>query len=194
MKNLVMLLSVLALVITSQALAQQDQRVPAPKTKLEAFEAQSGAVIIRGFSKIGELRGVYGGAVTVESKEFMNANTAQREFGITLEVKETSRLERENTSYVDYDEIPSLLKGIDYIAKVDKSVTKLDNFQADYKTKGDLRISTFSSGSGEVMVAVKSGTIGGTTVYLKVSDLGKLRELIASAKGRLDAIKAGAGA
>lgn len=161
MKNLVMLLSVLALVITSQALAQQDQRVPAPKTKLEAFEAQSGAVIIRGFSKIGELRGVYGGAVTVESKEFMNANTAQREFGITLEVKETSRLERENTSYVDYDEIPSLLKGIDYIAKVDKSVTKLDNFQADYKTKGDLRISTFSSGSGEVMVAVKSGTIGG---------------------------------
>lgn len=193
MKRLV-LIPLISLVVTSQALAQQEQRAPTPKTKLEAFEAQSGAVIIRGFSKIGELPGVYGGAVTVQSKEFMNATTAKREFGVTLEVKETSRLERDNTSYVDYDEIPSLLRGIDYIGKIDKSITKLDNFQADYRTKGDLHVSTFSrSGSGEVMVAVTSGTIGATSVYLKIADLGKLRELIASAKARLDAIKAGGG-
>lgn len=192
MKRLV-LIPLFGLVVTSQALAQQEHRAPTPKTKLEAFEAQSGAVVIRGFSKIGELRGIFGGAVTVESKEFMNATTAKREFGVTLEVKETSRLERNNTSYVDYDEIPSLLRGIDYIAKVDKSITKLDNFQADYRTKDDLRVSTFSMGSGEVMAAVTSGTIGATSVRLKIADLGKLRELIASALARLDAIKGGDG-
>jgi hypothetical protein len=108
-------------------------------------------------------------------------------------VKETSRLERDNTSYIDYDEIPALLKGIDYIAKINKSVTKLDNFQADYKTKGDLRIATFSRDSEEIMVAVTSGTIGSTSVYLKIADLENVRELIASAKSRLDAIKLAAG-
>ncbi len=191
MKRVLFLIAI-SLVLAGQARARPEPQAT-PKTKLEAFEAQSGAVIIRGFSKIGELRGIYGGMVTVESKEFLNATTASREFGITLEVSEASRLERENTSYIDYDEIASLLKGIDYIAKVDKSVTKFEHFQADYKTKGDLRISTFSDKSGEIMVAITSGTIGAATAYLKMADLAKLRELIASAKSRLDEVKAGSG-
>jgi hypothetical protein len=71
MKNTVFLV-IFPLLVMSQLHAQQEKPVPAPKTKLEAFEAQSGAVIIRGFSRIGYLRGVYGGTVTVESKEFLN--------------------------------------------------------------------------------------------------------------------------
>jgi hypothetical protein len=181
--------STLVLLLASATWAQQDLRLSAPKTKLEAFDAQSGAVILRGFSEIGVMKGAYGGSVTVECKEFVNASTGQREFGISFQVKEASRLETKKTSYIDYDEIPSLLKGIDYIAKIDKSVTKLENFQADYKTKGDLRISTFSTQSGEIMVAISSGTIGSATVYLKVTDLQELRELVASAQDRIETIK-----
>lgn len=168
--------------------ASQGPAVPTPpKTKLEAFEAQEGAVIIHGFSRIGELRETFGGSVSVLAKEFTNATTGRRESGLIIDVKEGGRLQRSSRSFIDYDEIAPLLKGIDYIAKVEKSVTKLDNFQADYRTKGDLRVSTFNTSGGEVMVAVSSGRIGSTSVHLKFADLAALRNYLSSAKERLDA-------
>jgi hypothetical protein len=178
-----------ALCTASCANAQQDPSPIQPKTKLEAFQAQDGVVIVRGFSQIGEVRGQYGSTVTLEVKEFTNAASAKRELGMTIVVKETLRLERENTSYIDYDEIPSLLAGIDYIAKVTKTATKLDNFQADYRTKGDLRVSTFNDNHGETLAAVASGRIGSTSAYFKLSELAKFRQLVADAKSKLDGIK-----
>jgi hypothetical protein len=166
----------------------QESNPAAPKTKLERFVVQDGAVIIKGFAAIGTLRGKYGGAITVESKEFFNIALSKKEYGITIEVKETARIERESTSYIDYDEIDSLIKGIDYISKVTKTSTRLDQFQADYRTRGDLVLSTFSTDAG-IQAAVSSGTIGKTDVFIELTDLTKLRDLIVSAKSRLDSIK-----
>lgn len=159
-----------------------------PKTKLQAFEAKTGVVIISGFSTVGSVSGQYGGSVSVESKEFLDASTGKREYGIVIEVKKGGEIERDNSSYIDYDEIDSLLKGIDYISKVQRSITKLDDFQADYHTKGDFKISTFSA-RGQNMVAVSSGDIGEVNVFLPVSKLEDLKALIANAKAKLDAIK-----
>lgn len=159
-----------------------------PKTKLESFVAQDGVVIVRGFSTVGEVKANYGGLLTVESKEFTNVTSGKKEYGITIEVKETGRLERKNTSYIDYDEIDSLVKGIDYISKVDKSATKLDDMQADYKTRGDLVVSTFSSRNG-ISAAIGSGTIGRTNAYFELPELAKLRALVVDAKAKLDAIR-----
>ncbi len=131
---------VLAAVVTSQALAQ-DKAAPVPKepkTKIEIFDAKTGAVIVHGFSTIGTVRGRFGTSATVECKEFTDASSGKKEYGITITVKDTSEYKREHVSYIDYDEIDSLTKGIDYITKVDKTATKLDDFQADYKTKGEL--------------------------------------------------------
>lgn len=187
MKSTVCAALVLLALSASQAASQPTAAPTPPQTKLEAFEAQEGVVIIQGFSRIGVLRGAYGrGSVTVSAREFTNATTGSREFGIVLEVKEGGRLERENRSFVDCDEIAPLLKGIDYIGKIDKSVTKLDSFQADCRTKGGLRLSTFNAPSGDVMVAVSSGRI---SVYLEFADLAALRAHVSSAKDRLDAIK-----
>ena len=55
-----------------------------PKTKIEAFDAQQGTVVIRGFSNMGELKGVYGGVVSVESRELTHATTGRKEFGPEL--------------------------------------------------------------------------------------------------------------
>ena len=107
------LISLACLALAVPALAQSEQATDPSKmkTKLEAFVAQDGAVIVQGFSKIGEAKGQYGASVTVESKEFTNASTGNKEYGITVQVQEKGRLEREHTSYVDMEEIPSLVKG-----------------------------------------------------------------------------------
>jgi hypothetical protein len=159
------------------------------KTKLEAFQAMTGAVIIKGFSKIGSVSGQYGGNVSVEGREFLDASSGKREYGITIDVAKAGEVERNHTSYIDYDEIESLLKGIDYIAKVQSSVTKLEDFQADYRTKGDFQISTFSTRKGEIMAAVSGGAFSEVTTYFPLSKLDDLRELIVKAKAKLDTVK-----
>lgn len=179
----------LTLLGLSPSLALTQESGPAaPKTKLERFVAQDGAVIVRGFSTIGTLRAKYRGTITVDSKEFANVALDKSAYGITIEVKEASSYERKHTSFVDYEEIDSLLDGLDYIAKVDKSVTQLDNFQADYRTRGDLVFSTFST-EGTIEDAVSSGTIGKTDAFIELGDLAKLREMIATAKAKLDEIR-----
>lgn len=162
---------------------------PKPKTKLEAFQAQVGSVIIRGFSEIGAITGQYGTSVSIESREFTNATTGTKQYGVAIEVNGGGRLELKNTSYIDYDEIDSLIRGIDYISKIKSDVTRMNDFQADYRTKGDFRVSTYSTTGGTIAAAAASGTIGGAQALLTLSDLGKLRDLLLSAKQTIDSAK-----
>ncbi len=157
------------------------------KTKLEAFEAKTGTVLIKGIQEIGSVEG--SGAVTVECREFTDANTGHKEYGIIIEVKESARFERKSKSLIDYDEIDSLLKGIDYISKVNKSVTQLTSFEAVYKTKGDLSVTTFNTDRDEMRAAIQSGRIGSATAFFSPDQLTKFRVLIENAKVKLDAVK-----
>ena len=187
-KTLITAVSVFALFTTFMSAQDATSAQKEPKTKLEAFEAKTGTVLIKGFQEIGSVAGL--GSVSVDCREFTDANTGRKEYGITIEVKESGRFERKNTTLIDYDEIDSLLKGIDYIAKVDKSATPLTSFEAIYKTKGDLRVTTFSSDRGEkVQAAVQSGHIGSATAFLSLEQLAKVRTLIESAKTKLDSVR-----
>jgi hypothetical protein len=121
--------------------------------------------------------------------EFTDAATGKRQMGIIIDVKASGRLEREGRSFIDYDEIDPLLKGIDYISKVTSASTKLGNFEAIYKTKGDFNVTTFSGSAGKVEAAIKAGYIGGATAYISITKLADLRTFISQAKQRLDSIK-----
>lgn len=166
-------------------------KVP-PATKLEAFSARTGVVLIKGYSSLGVLIGT--GRATIDSREFRDGgNPKNREYGISITVKEGGRVERESISYIDADEIDSLIRGIDYIARIDKTVTTMNEFEAQYRTKGDLSITTFSSGRGaETHVAISSGRVGRTTAFFKLSDLQGFKALIEKAKSEIDVARAAA--
>lgn len=158
-----------------------------PKTKLEAFEAKTGSVLIKGGTTIGTGNALYNSSVTVDAKEFIDASTAHREYGITITVKEAGKYEKERTAFVDYDEIDSLLKGLDYIGKIDASVTKLDRFEALYKTKGDLTFAVFSARE-DINFGVTAGRISRATAFFKLANLPAFRAVIVNAKAKLDLI------
>ena len=190
MKKLSFLFLVVLFVSPLSLYAQNlKDQVPSPKTKLEEFSARTGTVIIRGFEEIGSVYGLYNTSIKVEAKEFVGVSTGKKEYGITIDVKkEDGRYDKENTSYIDYDEIESLIRGIDYIAKVDKSSTKFSNFQADYNTKGNFKISTFSTAQ-KIMVAISSGCIGQVSAYYNLSSLTEIKTLIEKAKAKIDTLK-----
>ena len=189
-KALITAVSVFALFTAFVSAQDASSAQKEPKTKLEAFEAKTGTVLIKGIQEMGSVAGI--GSVSVDCREFTDANTGRKEYGITIEVKEATenaRFERKETTLIDYDEIDSLLKGLDYIAKVDNSATALTSFEAIYKTKGDLRVATFSGGREKVQAAIQSGRIRTATAFLSLDQLAKFRVLIASAKTKLDSIR-----
>jgi hypothetical protein len=158
-----------------------------PRTKLEALAAQEGAVIIRGFSRIGEVRGPLGSSVVVRSQEFTNGATGEREYGLTLEVRERSRLEREHTSFVDYDEIAPLLRALEQLTKLDNTATSFNRFQADYRTHGEVQVTTYSTdASAIVAAAVTCGGLERATALLNLADLDTLRSLVDAARVEID--------
>ena len=172
--------------ICSAAYAQDPANaIKAPATKLEAFQSRTGIVLIRGYSTVGNLRGM-GGEVTVDAREFRDGSNpnSPTTTGVSITVKETGRLERQNTSYIDVDEIESLIKDIEYISKVSKDVTKLEQFEVDFRTKGDLQITVFNNRE-VISASVSSGTIGRTNAFIKLTDQSKLRNLILLAKAKL---------
>jgi hypothetical protein len=174
----------------NQPSAASKESAPQAKTKLEAFQAKTGVVVIRGFSTVGSLPGENGGGASVETREFTDAADGTKQYGIAIEVyKAGAMVGDERTSYLDYNEIDSLVKGIDYIAKIDRSVTKLESFQADYRTKDDLEISTFSDSEGKTSAAISSGTVGKVSVFVPLTGLDKFKNLIVQAKSKLDSIR-----
>lgn len=186
MKRASAVLASLVWIATALFGQEPGDKAKTPATKLEAFQSRTGIVLIRGYSTIGKVS-VMGGQITVDAREFRDGSNpnSPRATGIAITVKEAGRLERENTSFVDAEEIDSLLTGIDYIAKANKEITKLDQFEVDYRTKGDLRITVFSSERGEISAAVSCGSIGRTTAYIKLPELQRVRDLIAAAKTKI---------
>ena len=189
MKSIIIALAITTLLISTAYAANLKDSVPEAKTKLEQFSAKTGVVLIRGFHKIGSAQGLYSTSVNIQAKEFTNVTDGTKQYGITIEAfKENGEYDKEHTSFIDYDEIDSLVKGINYITKIKPDVTKLEDFQADYKTKGDLKISTFSSGT-KIMSAVTSGNIGGVASYFNIEDLAKVKDLILKAKAKIEEVK-----
>jgi len=155
------------------------------KTEIEIFESRSGMVLIKGYTIIGEMTGKYDSRAEVVVKELTNASTGDKKFGISIEIVEGGRNGASNTSFIDEPEIDSLLKGIEYISKIDKAATKQDNFEATYKTKDDLSITVFSTKDGKNALAVKSGKFHPAKLFLSISEFKKLQDLFAAAKSRI---------
>lgn len=174
---------------TVDAANLKDNVKEAPKTKLEQFSAQTGVVIVRGFHKIGSVAGLYRTQLNVEAKEFTSISDGRVEYGITIEAfQENGKYDKTHKSFIDYDEIDSLIAGIDYVSKITADATKLEDFQADYSTIGDLKVSVFST-NGKVMSAVSSGKYGTVTAYYKLEKLAEVKAMIIAAKAKIDEVK-----
>jgi hypothetical protein len=174
--------SILAITICSCFAYGKDE---VPATKLEVFKAKTGTVIIKGYTEVGEVKGQYGGGVTLHSKDFMYPSNLKLHLsGISFTVNGGSS-EREDIAFVDFDEIDSLVSGIDYISKATKEITYLNEFEASYKTKGDLEITVFSQSEGGLGVYVKIDHGYKVLSFIEMKDLPTLRELIIKAKSNL---------
>jgi hypothetical protein len=165
----------------------QDTNVPL--TNLEAFEAQTGTVIVRGSALIGTISGETG-TVSVRCKESSAPGSGRKEYGVAVDLKEGNR--PEDTTIIDYDELETFLSGIDYLSKANHAVTSLPNFDVLYRTGGGLRLDVYTSTkrSGVLQAALQSSRVNRARVLLSGDQLAHFQNLIQQAKSRLDLLHA----
>ncbi len=160
-----------------------------PLTDLEELDTKTGAIIVKNYTIIGAVSG-FGGTATVTGYEFVDTQSGRKGYGIGVELEESERSERAALErlYVDYDEMDSLIKSIDYIIRIEKSAT-MENFEAQYKTRSELTITTFNRATGTLRGALSSGLIGRIRIGMTLGNLADFRKLIVDAKTALDKIK-----
>jgi hypothetical protein len=158
-----------------------------PATKLEAFETNTDTVIIKATAPIGTVQG-NGGDVSVRCREITDEGTGHRESGIVVDIALGGAVEA--GLLIDYDELDSLLDGIEYLGKLDWSVTPLPDFQAAYATKGGFRADAHGSRrTGNIEFDVRNMRLSAPKLALSRDQLGQLRSLVEQAKEKLDSLR-----
>ena len=159
-----------------------------PRTKLEAIESRYERVITKGFSQYATLnaRGV---EIRLDAIEMKDNADSTRAIGLVIALREAGENPRENRSFIDYEEIDRLIKGMEAVARVNEASTKLAGFEARYRTLGDLEINVFRQTRTGTAVSLSSGICDRVTGLLTLDDLDKLRGHLIEAKARLDEIK-----
>ena len=161
--------------------------VPLPATKLEAFETNTDTVVIKATAPIGSVP-TQGGAVAVRCREITDAGTGHRESGIIIDIGSAGSVE--DSLLIDYDELDSLLDGLDYIAKLDWTVTPLPSFSAVYTTKGGFRAAAFGSRrTGNIEFSARSTRVSRPPLLLSRDQLGQLRSFVEQGKAKLDSLR-----
>jgi hypothetical protein len=186
-KTVIFSCALLALVMGSRLCPGQTTNF-VPQTKLEAFETNTGTVIIKAAGLVGTVS-ANNGSLAIRCEEITDTGTGRTEQGLVLGMKDVST-QLESTLLIDYDEIDSLLNGLDFLNKADWSVTTLPSFDAIYTSKGGFRMSAFSSRrNGTIEFAVRSLRFPTASMVLARDQVAQFRQFITLAKSKLDALR-----
>jgi len=165
--------------------AQQAQGsvAQAPATKMEAFRPSAGSVFTLGYDALGKI----GLKISVDVRELRDAKGASAR-GLLVEVAESQY--RDETSFVDADEIPELLKGLDALLAINENPTKFKSFEVRYTTRGQLELTAFNTNAGAIRYSVKAGRPIGATAFISTADMQSLRGLFDMASQKLASLNA----
>ena len=158
--------------------AQAPVAAPPPATKLEGFKPAAGSVVTVGITNLGRVSGV-----SVEVRELRDGSRAPVR-GLVVQVTENQNRQR---SFVDSDEIPQLLRGIDALLDVRTNPTSFTSFEVRYATRGELSVTAFNSSDGKIDYAIDAGRVLKARRVIDELQLRSLRKLFQTAHEMLRA-------
>lgn len=177
-------LTVIAIPIGAGAQVRQTAAATAapaspPATKLEAFKPNAGSVVTFAYDELGSVAGA-----SVDVREIREVKGAVVR-GAVVTVRESEY--RRETAFIDADEIPELLRGIDALLAVQSNPTNFKNFEVRYNTRGDLRLTAFNSSGDKIRYAVEAGRVTKAQTFVSADQVRELRTMFAAAQQKLAA-------
>jgi len=165
----------------------RDAQFYSPRNKLEEFESRTSTLLIKGRTWVATLS-TAAAATRVEATDIRDVGNGTRVAGVTIALTGAPP-GTEVRCLIDYDEIEPLVHAFDVMEKADDSVTKLTNFEAHYRTRGDFEIIVFKQLTGGIAAAIEGGYFERSRVFLTLEEFTRLRWMVVQAKERLDEIK-----
>jgi hypothetical protein len=183
-------IAVILLSFALGAFSQEYRFKELPRTMIECSAAKEGVLVIFGTTRVGEIRGIRGGSAVVEAKEVKVASSVIKDTGISVKIIESKEPLKEFTVYVDYDEIAPLLDALGYFSKINHTDTGLDEYQIIFRTRGGFELSLKSIHIGEgIRVSGIDNWDNACSIFLSPTDLPALKDLITTAKEKIDLMK-----
>ena len=125
---------------------------PPPATLMERFKPANGSVLTIGSEDLGDVAGI---SVDVRELRDSSGNHAR---GVIVEMNAGRQAPHEQ-SFVDEDELPELLKGVDALLGVSQNPTPFKNFDIQYATRGELVLTASSSRNRGIVYRVEVGRL-----------------------------------
>jgi hypothetical protein len=160
---------------TAPAKAQAKDQ-PAPQ--LEASLSQHGQMMMKEFYELGTVRGM--GHVTLTALVISAPIGSHKTKGLKIEVSESGQFERDNSSFLDVDELESLSQSLTSMSDAAAKWNAADHApytEVIYRPKGELQIGFFRKGN-DVNAFCTSGSIGSATAYFKVEQLREWKSFV----------------
>jgi hypothetical protein len=123
--------------------------VPPPATQLEAFKPTAGSVATFAYDNLPRIQNI-----NIDARELRDTKGGAVR-GLLVAIKQSEY--RDERSFVDMDEIPELIKGIDAVAAVNVNPTKFENFEVHYQTRGGLDVTAFNTAPGKLPMRCRWG-------------------------------------
>jgi len=162
-----------------------------PATKLESFDTNISTVVIKATTQVGSLS-VNSGIVSVRCREVTDASNGHKEQGIAIAIAQTGQ--DKDKLLIDYDEIHSLLSAIDYLNRLDFSVTPLNAFDATFTTKGGFQMAAVGAQrTSAIYFSVRDVRTTLAPVMFSRDEVSRFRALIDQAKTKLDSVRSSSG-
>jgi hypothetical protein len=156
-----------------------------PATKLEAITTNVSTIIIKGTTDLGGFAAKTA-TISVKCKDYSDPASGHREQGISIEIVRNDQ--PKDVMLVDYDELAPLINAIDYLSKLDVSVSPMETFDAAYTTKGGFRLAALGTRrTGQVQFGMRDIRYNSAPVVMTREEMTRLDSLIDQAKRQLDA-------
>lgn len=161
--------------------------LPLPATRLEAFDTNTGVVVLKASTDFGAIA-TDAGEVGVRCREITDTGTGRKEQGLALDIQPRGQLR--SVLQIDYDEIPALVDAIAYLTKLEVTVTPLASFDAAFTTRGGFRIAALGARrSGTIQFGVRDARTVGTPLVFSREDMSRLSALINQARATLESLR-----
>ena len=166
--------------LVASAQDNKESEAKEPATKLEAFLAKKGKLIVKDSYRLGEVTGRYGSKIEFSALVIYEpGQESQRIRGLKIEVTEGGKYERSNISFLDLEEIESLSKALEYMSSLSvkwKDIEK-DYTEVVFSTKDDFDIGFYQSGIKQGVFS-SSGYIGKATCFFSsMQDLSSIKTI-----------------
>ncbi len=157
------------------------QPMPPPSTMLGSFRPKPGSLVTIGYDEL-NLRetGIWG-----DVREVRDATGALGR-GVQLRISESQNLV---PSFVDADEIPALLQGLDALIAVTENPTQFRSFELRYTTKDSLAFVAYDTSTGSIGYLIQAGNPARATMRnLGTAQMLKIRTMFETALQKLNQV------